>query len=150
MNKHLNYILKKLILFSVGFFCYSLIEVLFRGYTYFTMGLLGGIMLLLVDSINNYISWDIDLIWQGIIGSFMVTLTELVVGELIKAFMIEPMWDYSNMPFNFDGVICPQFSIAWFFVCILGIFIADIINYYIFHEEPKPYYHVAGKYFFTL
>lgn len=150
MNKLLNYILKKFILFSVGFFCYSLIEVLFRGYTYFTMGLLGGLMLLLVDSINNYISWNIDLLWQGCIGSFMVTVVELFIGELTKYFMIEPMWDYSSLPLNFDGVICPQFSIAWIFVSILGIIVADIINYYIFHEEPKPYYRVCGRFYFTL
>lgn len=150
MNKHVLLFIKKLILFSIGFFLYSLIEVLFRGYTYFTMGILGGIILLLVDSINNKLSWNIDLIWQGIIGSFAITTCELVLGEILKILNISSMWDYSNMPFNYDGVICVPFSIIWIFISIIGILVADFINYYIFKEKPKPYYSVLGKIFFTL
>lgn len=150
MNKHVLLFIKKLILFSVGFFLYSLIEILFRGYTYFTMGILGGIILLLVDSINNKLSWNIDLIWQGVIGSFAITTCELVLGEILKILNISSMWDYSNMPFNYDGVICVPFSIIWIFISIIGILVADFINYYIFKEKPKPYYSVLGKIFFTL
>lgn len=150
MNKHVLLFIKKLILFSIGFFLYSLIEILFRGYTYFTMGILGGIILLLVDSINNKLSWNIDLIWQGVIGSFAITTCELVLGEILKIFNISSMWDYSNMPFNYDGVICVPFSIIWIFISIIGILVADFINYYIFKEKPKPYYSVLGKIFFTL
>lgn len=150
MNKHVLLFIKKLILFSIGFFLYSLIEVLFRGYTYFTMGILGGIILLLVDSINNKLSWNIDLIWQGIIGSFAITTCELVLGEILKILNISSMWDYSNMPFNYDRVICVPFSIIWIFISIIGILVADFINYYIFKEKPKPYYSVLGKIFFTL
>lgn len=150
MNKHVLLFIKKLILFSIGFFLYSLIEILFRGYTYFTMGILGGIILLLVDSINNKLSWNIDLIWQGVIGSFAITTCELVLGEILKILNISSMWDYSNMPFNYDGVICVPFSIIWIFISIIGILVADFINYYIFKEKPKPYYSVLGKIFFTL
>lgn len=114
------------------------------------MGILGGIILLLLDSINNNLSWDIDLIWQGIIGSFAITTCELVLGEILKILNISSMWDYSNMPFNYDGVICVPFSIIWIFISIIGILVADFINYYIFKEKPKPYYSVLGKIFFTL
>lgn len=150
LNKQTLYFVKKLIMFSIGFFLYSLIEVLFRGYTYFMMGILGGIILLLVDSINNNLSWDIDLIWQGIIGSFAITTCELLLGEIFRKINIPAMWDYSNMPFNYDGVICLPFSIIWICISIVGILVADFINYYIFKEEPKPYYSILGKIFFTL
>lgn len=56
-----------------------------------------------------------------------------------------PMWDYSNMPFNFEGVICLPFSLIWIGVSIIGIFIADAIKYYMFGELPIPYYKLFGK-----
>lgn len=55
------------------------------------------------------------------------------------------MWDYSNVPLNFDGVICLPFSIAWFFLSILAIFLADAINYYVLDEPQVPYYNLFGK-----
>ena len=38
-----------------------------------------------------------------------------------------------------------SFSIAWFFVSIGGVFIADAINYYVFEELPVPYYKLFGE-----
>ena len=48
---------KYCLLFLVGFFGYMIMELLFRGYTYFTMGVLGGITILLLDKLNSKISW---------------------------------------------------------------------------------------------
>ncbi|MDO5785262.1 MAG: hypothetical protein Q4P20_09405, partial [Eubacteriales bacterium] len=114
------------------------IEVCFRGYTYPLMGLCGGLLLLLIDPINNIISWDIDLLIQGFMGSAMITSMEFVIGKLSPI----QMWDYSNVPFNIDGIICLPFSLLWMLLSIVAIFIADAINYYVFDEEPAPYYHI--------
>lgn len=142
MNDRLLCFMKKFILFSVGFCLYQIVEIVFRGYTFFEMGLLGGILSLTIDSINDKISWHIDLLLQGIIGSFIVTLSELIIGELCNLFNYKIMWDYSDLPFNFDGVICLYFSIAWIFVSIFWIIIADVINYYVLNIGEKPHYHV--------
>lgn len=144
--KKLQYnLVKYYILFCVGFCTYSIIEILFRGYTYFTMGITGGIAFLIIDQINNKISWDLDLLIQGIIGSTVVTFLEFMIGIFCLRNNLSPMWDYSSMPLNYNGIICLPFSIIWIFVSILGIWIADLINYYIFLEEPRPYYKIWGK-----
>lgn len=137
--------LRQIILFAFGFCIYITIEVCFRGYSYPLMGMCGGIALLIIDSINNKISWDVDLILQGILGSFVVTMMELVIGEITLFLGLPPMWDYSNMPFQFDSVICLPFSLAWVGIAIIGVFVADAINYYIFEDLPVPYYKVFGK-----
>ena len=111
------------------------------------MGAVGGISFLLFDQINNIISWNLDLILQGCIGSAIVTGFELIIGEGLKILNQTPMWDYSNMPLNYDGVICLPFSIVWIFITILGILVADAYNYYLFREEPRPYYWIIGHYF---
>lgn len=137
--------LRQIILFLVGFCAYITIEVCFRGYSYLLMGIVGGIILLLIDRINERISWNIDLIVYGIIGSAIATLFEFFIGEALKILHMSPMWDYSNLPFNFDGVICLPFSLLWIILSIIGVLIADAINYYVFEELPIPYYKIFGK-----
>ena len=137
--------LKSIILFFVGFCFYITCEVCFRSFSYPLMGICAGITLLLINSLNDNISWDMDLLLQGSIGSIIVTFMELVIGKCCQYFELPPMWNYSNIPFNFDGVVCLPFSLLWIGMSIIGIFIADAINYYIFEELPVPYYKLFGK-----
>ena len=140
--------LKKIIMFSTGFCVYITVEVCFRGYSYITMGVCGGLLFLLIDSINNKISWDLDILLQGVLGSCAITLCELIVGEVCLLLGKSPMWNYTNMPLNFDGVICVPFSLLWIGLSIVAVFIADAINYYVFKEKPVPYYKLFGKVIF--
>lgn len=132
------------VLWLVGFCVYITIEVLFRGYSFPLMGVVGGIDFLLIGIINNKISWDIDLSIQAIIGSFIITMSELIVGTIDRMYLHYNMWDYSNLIFNYKGIICLEFSIIWIFISVLGIFVDDSINYYVFREEPLPYYSLLG------
>lgn len=59
------------------------------------------------------------------------------------------MWDYGNLPLNFDGVICLPFSLLWILLSIVGIFVADAINYYVFEDTTLPHYILFGKVVFT-
>lgn len=147
-NRNWRHLLAKfLTLFLVGYCAYLAIEVTWKGNSHILMGVVGGISFLLFDQINNKISWDLDLILQGCIGSAIVTSFELVIGEGLKYLNQPPMWNYSNMPFNYDGVICLPFSILWIFLAIVGIFVADAYNYYLFHEQPQPRYTILGYHF---
>lgn len=137
--------LRQLILFITGFCIYITIEVCYRGYSYIIMGLCGGIILLMIDCINEKISWDMDLLLQGCIGSLIATSFELVIGEICLLFNYTKMWDYSNIPLNFDGVICVPFSLVWIVISIVGILLADAINYYVFDIMPIPYYKLFGR-----
>lgn len=139
-------LLRRTILFIVGFMLYITIEVCYRSRSYAIMGVCGGITFVIVDMFNDRISWDLDILLQGLFGSCVVTTLELIVGEIAKHTDILPiMWDYSNTPLNFDGVICVPFSLIWIVLSIFAIFIADAINYYVFGELPLPYYKLFGK-----
>jgi len=136
--------MKNFVLFLVGFCGYITIECLFRGYSFALMGVCGGIAILILDKINDRISWDLNLFIQGLIGSCIITLMELIIGSLSLLGILPVMWSYVNMPFNFMGIICLPFTIAWIFLSIFAIFVADAINYYVFDEEPRPYYHITN------
>ena len=137
----MNNLIKHLILFYIGFTSYITIETLFRGYSYALMGVIGAICFILIDKINDYISWDMDLLVQSIIGSAIATLFELIFGLLLLRFDIR-MWDYSNNWMNYKGVICLKFSFLWILLSMVAIVFADCINYYILNSGDRPVYNV--------
>lgn len=137
---------KNLILFLFGFMAYITIEVCYRGYSYPLMGVCGGIAIVLLDKINNRISWDTDILIQGACGSLTITFFEYVIGELFLNRVLPVMWDYSNVFLNYKGIICLPFSLAWVGLSIVAVVIADAINYYLLDdEEVVPYYKLFGK-----
>ncbi len=142
MNKKL---IKNIILFTVGFCLYITMEVLFRGYSFPLMGVCAGLVIVLLDKINDYISWDIDILVQCILGMLMVTIMELIIGTIfLDTNLLPVMWDYSNLPLNFRGIICIPFMALWMILSFIAILVADSINYYVFDEEPAPYYKLFG------
>lgn len=138
-------IYKNLFLFLMGFMGYITIETLWRGYSFRIMGLCGGLAIFILDKINDKISWDIDILLQGLLGSKLITLMELVIGELSLHNILPKMWDYSNVPLNYKGIICIPFSLLWILLSIFAIIVADTINYYFFDEKDVPYYRLFGK-----
>ncbi len=138
-------LLRKTVLFLTGFCVYITIEVCFRGYSYPVMGLCGGVILLIIDLINEEISWDMDILLQGCIGALIATLFEFIIGSICIRFGFAVMWDYSDMPLNYRGIICLPYTLVWIPVSIAGIFIADAINYYVFNRLTVPYYKLFGR-----
>lgn len=135
---------KYLILFYVGFTTYITIETLFRGYSFALMGFDGAICFLIFDKINEYIPWNVDLFIQGCIGSIVVTISELIIGLSLQYFNMQPMWDYSDQWMNYKGVICLLFSFLWIWLAIIGIIVADCINYYLLWNGDRPIYKLFG------
>jgi len=142
--------IKYITMLYAGFTSYITVEVLFRGYSYWLMGLTGALCFFIIQGINNYISWDMDIILQGLIGSVVVTMFEFIVGELDKHILHINMWDYSSMWANIDGVICPLFSFLWVFISIVAVLLGDAIDYYLLGNEQRPYYKLFGKVIFTM
>lgn len=135
----MKFFLKHTILFIIGGIIYILIELGFRGHTAFSMFLLGGLCLILIGLINEVIPWSMGIVWQGIIGSGIVTSLELIFGLILNVYLKLNIWDYSNLPFNFMGQICLYFSIAWIFLSLIAIVLDDYLRYWFFNEE-KPHY----------
>lgn len=130
---------KALALFCIGAVVYALIEILWRGYTHWTMAALGGALFLMIGGINNWLFWDMPLWLQAIIGSLMVTGAELIFGIVLNIWLGLGIWDYSQMPFNFLGQICPQFTFAWMGLSLIAIVLDDYIRYWLWGEE-RPHY----------
>ena len=132
---------KFLLLFLTGYCVYIAIEVSFRGYSYVLMGLVGGICVLLINPINDHISWDMPLVLQMSVSAIIISVLEVIAGKFALHILDVRMWDYSNMWGNaFEALFCPLFAVAWFFLSGVAIVLCDAINYYVLHEEIRPYY----------
>lgn len=140
MRNLVKELLKIIILFLIGGFAYCGIEILWRGYTHWTMGILGGFCFIIIGGLNNYIPWEMKLWKQAVIGSLVVTSCELVFGIILNLFLGLHIWDYSNISFNLLGQICLPFTVLWFFLSVICIFVDDWLRYVLFHEEKPKYY----------
>lgn len=139
MQKQLKLINKYLFLFLIGGLIYVSIELIYRGYSHWTMGVLGGISFVSIGLINEVLSWNTPLTLQALIGSVTITLYEFIFGVILNIWLGLNIWDYSNLPFNILGQICIPFSVIWYFLSIIGICLDDYIRFWFFNEE-KPNY----------
>lgn len=126
-------------LFLVGGISYYFIEILYRGYSHFSMIIVGGLCFVLIGSINEFTKNEIPLILQMLLSVFIVDVVELISGIVINKVLLLNVWDYSNLKYNFLGQISLRSSIAWFFLSLLAIFVDDFLRNKIFKERKHNY-----------
>lgn len=56
-----------------------------------------------------------------IAGAVIATLFEFLVGKLMLALFGELWWDYNEKPFNYQGIVCLESTIAWGFYAVIII-----------------------------
>lgn len=126
-------------LFFVGATIYVIIENLYRGYSHWTMFLLGGICFITLGLINEVIPWDMPLLLQMFIGGIIITVLEFITGCIVNIWLGWNVWNYSELPFNLWGQISLFSSIVWVGLSLVGIVLDDFIRWKFFGEE-KPRY----------
>ena len=124
-----------------GGLLYVLIETAWRGYSHWTMFVLGGLCFLALGLINEVLSWDTPLWQQVLIGACIVTVLEFLTGCIVNLWLGWDVWDYSAMPGNIMGQICPQYFILWLPVSLAGIVLDDWLRYWWWGEE-RPHYRI--------
>lgn len=102
-----------IIVFGFGGIAYSLIEVLFRGHTHWTMLLTGGAVFYILYIIFNLIRQE-NIFRICIAGGLIITTAEFIAGCVLNLYLKMNVWNYSGKDYNLFGQICPDFSIGWF------------------------------------
>ena len=125
--------MKKSVFFVIGSIGYGIIELIWRGHTHWTMLIAGGICFVLFSAIAEKFR-EKPLIYKVSLSALGVTAVELVFGVVFNIIFKMDVWDYSKMPFNLLGQICPLFTLAWAAIALVFIPIADILNKFIVTE----------------
>ena len=131
--------LKCLILIGIGGLLYIALELIWRGHSHWTMFLLGGICFLAVGAVNELIPWCMPLWEQALIGAAIITALEFLAGCVVNLWLGWDVWDYSGLPGNVLGQICPQYIMLWVPVSLAAIVLDDWQRFWMFLEE-RPHY----------
>ena len=111
----------------IGGLVYMGIETLWRGHTHWSMFLLGGLCFALIGLLDEW--QDHPPLWlQMLQGAVIVTVLELLVGLVVNRWLGWGVWDYSDMPFNLWGQVCPQFAVAWFFLSAAAVWLENALH----------------------
>lgn len=130
---------KFIFLYLFGGIVYYILEVLWRGYTHWSMGVLGGICFIFVGLLNEIYTWDMALVSQMVVSSLIITISEFICGVIVNLWLGLDVWDYSLLPYNFMGQICLFYSNLWFVLSLPGILLDDYLRYLYFNEEKPKY-----------
>lgn len=106
-----------MIVFILGGLSYGLLEILYRGYTHWSMVLTGGAVLLTFYYLTPLL-FQIPLLFAAGLGALIITLYEFSMGCVVNLWFKWNVWDYSHCPGNILGQICLQFSFCWFLLCL--------------------------------
>lgn len=111
----------------IGGITYMGIETLWRGHSHWTMGVLGGVCFVAIGLLDE-VQQHPPLLLQMAQGACIVTFLEFFSGLVLNVWIGLDVWDYSNMPGNVMGQICPQFTFAWFFLSAAAVKIENMLH----------------------
>lgn len=139
--------------FIVFGWMYYGIEILYRGYSHWTMAVLAGIIAVLIGGLNDTFSYEMPFDLQIIIGTCFATVFEGIAGVILNIFLGLGIWDYSNLWGTFFFGQCNVFfCAAWAGLSAVCIVLQDCLVYYVLKtDDERPHYHVwNGKILFWL
>lgn len=116
---------KDLLIFIIFGVMYVGIELIYRGYSHYSMFILGGLCGLLIGLINEYTP-KMNIILQMLLGTMIITILEFITGCIVNLWLRLNVWDYSNLKFNILGQVSLVFSFTWF---ILSYFVIKLDDY---------------------
>lgn len=116
------YLWKLSVLFYLGGMCYAGLELLWRGFTHWSMFILGGLCFVLVGNLKRFRSRrPLPLLVTE--AALLITLLELGCGLLVnRSYRV---WDYRHLPGNFRGQICLPFTLLWIPLSLAAMFLYD-------------------------
>lgn len=137
MIKIIKLVYKYILMFLIGGCAYYYTEVFVRGWSHWSMFILGGICFEFF-SLQKMAKW-----WnQGIVYQIFRCLAFLLIGEFITGCMVNlwkgwNIWDYSQVPLNLYGQICFPMALVFAGLCYVGIVADNWIQLNAFGNERK-------------
>lgn len=107
-----------------------------------TMLLVAILLSAAVERCGYQLPWELPLWLQALACAFLVTVVELVSGLILNVWMGLGIWDYSHLPGNLWGQICPQFFLVWLVLCFAFIPIFDWLWYAVVGGQ-RPHYRMG-------
>lgn len=118
-------IIEYIFIYAFGAGLYCGLEILYRGWTHWSMFIVGGACFLFMYLISGA---AIPLWSKWLSSAAMISTLELLSGLVLNVFLGLRVWDYSANAFNVAGQICPLFSLIWLLLSIPGIALCSYLR----------------------
>lgn len=136
MKKISNY----LFLWATGGCLYYSFEILFRGFSHWSMFLLGGICMVFCTWQGETLQWSDPLWIQTARCTIFVTAMEFMTGIILNQWCGYQIWNYDDQPFQLFGQICLPFMILFSGLCCIAIILGGYLSFWLYGQK-KPWFH---------
>lgn len=109
--------------FASGGLLYGLCELVWRGWTHWSMPLAGGLSLMLLyfaTGLRRAARWQ-----KWLMGMCIITTVEFLFGCVVNLRLGWNVWDYSRHRGNLLGQICPLFCVAWLGLSVPAVWLCN-------------------------
>jgi len=103
------------------------------------MFIAGGICLVLIGGLNNYLPWNLGIVYQALIGAVIITIVEFIFGLIVNVWLGLSVWNYNELPFNLMGQISLPFTLLWIPIAAVAVLLDDYLRWKLYGEQ-KPQY----------
>lgn len=117
-----------LLIYALGGLLYGGIELLWRGWTHWSMVLCGGLCFCLMYLIS---ALDMGILKKCVLSAAGICTVEFFTGCLVNLGLGWQVWDYSQLPYNLLGQICPQFFLLWLALSVPGLALCSLLRNYV-------------------
>ena len=132
--------MKNGLLFLTGGALYILVELLYRGYSHYSMFIVGGLCFVLIGLLNDGLfSWKMALNSQMTLSALIITILEFTAGAILNLGLGLDIWDYSDQPYNLYGQICLLYTCFWYLLSLPAILLDDLLRDKWFGEDRELY-----------
>ena len=115
-------ILEFFLVYIIGAGLYGLLEIIWRGWTHWTMLLCGGACFTLMYIISGS---SLPMLVKSILSALVISTVEFSAGCLVNITFGWHVWDYSDRAYNILGQVCPLFSLLWFALSVPGLYLCS-------------------------
>lgn len=126
-SEKIKMIKKYALCFAIGAAGYGSIEMIWRGWTHWSMMIAGGLCFIAFSVVAERF-YHRSILFRAGVCAVCVTAIEFVFGVVFNIILGMEVWNYSHMPLNILGQVCPLFSLMWGGIAILFLPLAEAIN----------------------
>jgi uncharacterized membrane protein len=104
--------------FIIGGTLYPALEILWRGYSHFSMTIVGGACFCFIYFIHTKYN-HLSVFVRAFLCCGIITTLEFFSGVVLNLLLRLDVWDYSKEIFNLYGQICLSYCLVWYFLSLL-------------------------------
>ncbi len=142
---NIKILIKYLVLFLLGGYTYYGIEILWRGYSHYSMIICGGICFIYAGLQNEQVEWDYPFWKQVLRVEAFILSAEFITGCIVNLWLGLDVWDYSGLPGNILGQTCPQFALLFLPLSAIAIIVDKYKDIVIYSGEFTTLFFIACK-----